>query len=342
MGVGEIPVEVSAEPKRRSGFSDFMVRLVKEKPLGTVGAVITIAALFVGIFADLSWLEWFLKAIGFANVNLEGWGIAPYGFNEIHLGSRLEPSSAQFLLGTDNVGRDVLSRVIFGARISMVVGLGGSLVALIVGWIIGLPSGYFGGKLDMVLQRFVDAFMCFPPLFLYLFIMAVFEPGITQVILVLGVVRGIGGSRVTRGYIMTLKQNTYVEAARAIGSTPFRIMWRNLLPQIIPLTIVGLTSSVGYMILAEATLSFLGLGIPPPEPSWGGMLSGEGRRYMLQAPWMALWPGLALAVVVYGFNMFGDAIRDLLDPRLRGGLGRYGGARMKKIKAKLLETKAGG
>jgi peptide/nickel transport system permease protein len=162
-------------------------------------------------------------------------------------------------------------------------------------------------------------------------VIAVIGPGLVQVILVLGILGGIGGrTRVVRSAVMGIKENVYVEAARAVGATNWTILTRHILPNIMAPIIILFTIEMGSAILAEATLSFLGFGIPPPEPSWGGMLSGAGRRYMLLAPWIALWPGLALALVVYGMNMLGDGLRDILDPRLRGGLGRYGAVKRKR------------
>ena len=309
----EISPEVK-EPKRRSAVADFFIRLVREKPLGTVGGVIVLILLFVAIFADL---------------------LAPYGMNESHLADRLDPPSAQYLLGTDNLGRDLLSRIIHGARISMYVGLGASAILTAMATTIGLISGFFGGKTDVIIQRFVDAWMCFPGLVLYLTVMALLGPGLIQVILVLGIVTGVHFSRVVRGAVIGIKENVYLEAARAIGCSTRRILTRHILPNIMAPIIIIFTTQCGYMIIGEATLSFLGFGIPPPTPSWGGMLSGTGRQYMYMAPWMALWPGLALAIVVYGLNMLGDAVRDLLDPRLRGGVGRYSGVKVKKARPKL-------
>jgi len=214
----------------------------------------------------------------------------------------------------------------------MYVGLGGSLICTGLGAIIGLVSGFFGGKTDTIIQRFVDAFMCFPPLFLYLTVMAILGPGLAQVIIVLGIVRGIRQSRIVRGAVISIKENVYVEAAKALGASPTRVLYKHVLPNVMAPIIIIYTVGCGYLILSEATLSFLGFGIPPPEPSWGGMLSREARRFMRFAPWMALWPGAALATAVYGINMLGDAVRDILDPRLRGGLGRYGGVKAKKAK----------
>ncbi|UCC17702.1 MAG: ABC transporter permease [Dehalococcoidales bacterium] len=306
--------------KRRNPVVDFFIRLIKEKPLGLVGLIIVVTLLLAGIFSEL---------------------IAPYGYNEIILSDRLDGPSFNHLLGCDNLGRDLLSRIIFGARISMIVALSGSAISSTVSFMVGAISGFLGGKYDMTVQRFVDAWMCFPPLVLYLIVMSILGPGLIQVIIVLGVSMGLGGgSRVSRSAVIRIKEDVYFEAARAIGVPTGRILARHVLPNILPIMIIGFSTGLGGFILAEASLSFLGFGIPPPVPSWGGMLSGTGRQYMLQAPWMALWPGLALAIVVYGVNMLGDAVRDLFDPRLRGGLGRFGGLSGNQEKLeKLVEKK---
>ena len=300
--------EMIEERKRHSFFVDFWIRLVKEKPLGLVGGIITLLLLLAGIFADF---------------------LAPYGMNETNVAGRLLAPSARFWLGTDNVGRDILSRVIFGARVSVIVGLGASTLATIFSLIIGIVCGYIGGKLDLIVQRVVDAVMCIPGLILMMIMISVIGPGIWQVIVVIGLMWGFIGSRIIRGAVIGIKENVYVAAASAIGCSTTRILIRHILPNIMAPAIILFTTRVPNVILVEASLSFLGYGIPPPAPSWGGMLSGSGRLYMYQAPWMVIWPGLALASVVYGINMFGDAVRDLLDPRLRGGIGRYG-VRVKK------------
>ena len=299
-------------PKRRSQLTAPVIRLVKEKPLGTVGGIIVLIMLVVGILAHV---------------------LAPYGYNEIHLADQLEGPSDQYLLGTDNLGRDVLSRIIYGARVSIIVGLAGAAINTIVATIIGL-SGFFGGKTDIIIQRFVDAVLCFPWLFLILTVMALLGQGMFQVIMVLGITAGIRNSRVVRSAIMGIKENTYVYAARSIGAPTLRILRRHVLPNVMAPIIIIFTLMMGSAILAEATMSFLGFGIPPPIPTWGGMLSMEGRKYMLFSPGLAIWPGLALAIGVYGINMLGDALRDILDPRLRGGLGRYGGMKVKKATLK--------
>ncbi len=304
------PVQVGPEAKRRNWLLDIGIRLVREKPLGTVGGVIVLLLLLTGILADF---------------------IAPYGFKEVHLEDALQAPSAKYILGTDELGRDLLSRIIHGGRISLVVGLAGASLATLISTLIGLLSGFLGGKFDMVVQRFVDAWMCFPDLFLMLSVMAILGPGLWQVIVVVGLLYAIGGSRIIRSSVMSIKGNAYIEASSAIGSTTWRVLLRHILPNITAPIIVLFTTRMASMILVEATMSFLGFGIPPPQPSWGGMLSGSGRQYMLMAPWMVIWPGLALSIVVYGSNMLGDAVRDILDPKLRGGIGRYGGTKVHKV-----------
>jgi len=296
-----------SERKRHSFFVDFFIRLLKEKPLGTVGAVITLLLLLTGIFADF---------------------LAPYGYNEM-TGEFLAGPTSGFWLGTDNLSRDLLSRVIYGARVSVIVGLAAPAMSTLIGIVIGVTSGYAGGKFDLVVQRFVDAVMCLPWLVLLMVLMSLLGTSKWTLVLCMGGVWGITGSRFSRSVVISIKENVYVAAAKAIGCPTSRILTRHILPNIMAPIVIGFTASVPGVILAEASLSFLGFGIPPPEPSWGGMLSGSGRRFMFLNPWMVIWPGLALSTVVYGINMFGDAVRDLLDPRLRGGAGRYG-ARAKK------------
>ena len=307
------PVAVGAvqeEKKHLPFLLEVVARMVKEKPLGTIGAGIVLVLFLVGICAPL---------------------LAPYHYTFQDLTAILSPPSGRFLFGTDNLGRDLLSRIIYGARISMYVGLSVPAISTVLTLLIGGTSAFLGGKIDTIVQRFVDTVMCFPGLVLMLTVVAIVGPGLLQLILLLGILGGLGGgNRVTRSVVIGIKQNVYVEAARAIGAPDQRIMIKHVLPNIMPIVIVSFSMGMGGAILAESTLSFLGFGIPPPYPSWGGMLSGNARRYMLDAPWMAIWPGVCLAVVVYGMNMLGDGLRDVLDPRLRGGLGRYGGGKAKK------------
>ena len=272
--------------------------MVRTKPLGTACGVVVLALILVAVFADV---------------------LAPYPYDEIRLMEILEPPSARHLLGTDNVGRDFLSRIIHGARVSLLVGLAATTISVVVAVLVGGVTGFLGGKLDLVVQRFVDAWIAFPGLLLLLTLMSVLGRGVLQIILVLGISGGIGsGSRVVRSAVIAIKENVYFEAGDAIGSTTWRMLTRHVLPNIAPPIIIVFSISIGGYILSAAALSFLGFGLPPDVPDWGGMLSREGRTYMEAAPRLALWPGLCLTLVVYSLNMFGDALRDLLDPRLRG------------------------
>ncbi|GAI60882.1 unnamed protein product, partial [marine sediment metagenome] len=248
----------------------------------------------------------------------------PYGMNQTSMVDALSAPSDRFWLGTDDLGRDMLSRVIFGARISVIIGLAGSALATLFSVIIGGLCGYFSGKFDLIVQRFVDAWMCLPGLIVLMVIISLIGAGMWAIIIVLGMQWGITGSRIIRGAVIGIRENLYVQAATAVGCSTRRILTRHILPNIMAPTIILFTLRVPAVILTEASLSFLGFGIPPPLPSWGGMLGGRSREFMFVAPWTVLWPGLALAIVVYGINMFGDAVRDILDPRLRGGVGRYG------------------
>ena len=290
----------------RAGLRRFFARLVREQPLGTAGGIVILLLVLVSIFAD---------------------SLAPYRYEEIHLRDRLQAPTAAYLLGTDHVGRDLLSRLIHGARLSLTVGLAATVLTVVVAVLIGGTTGFIGGRLDLVTQRFVDAWMAFPGLLLLLTIMSIAGRGMLQIIVVLGVSGGIPASRVVRGAVLGVKENAYFQAAQAIGSSRRRSLLRHVLPNIAAPIIIIFSINVGGVIMSEAALSFLGFGLPPDIPSWGGMLSREGRQYMEMAPHLALWPGLCLTVVVYSLNMFGDAVRDLLDPRLRGRLGRYGAGR---------------
>ena len=273
------------------------IEIVRRKPLGTIGGAIVLAMLLAAIFAD--WL-------------------APYGYAQTNLRHRFWGYGVAHWLGADQLGRDILTRVMYGARVSLYVGLGAVVIGSILATGIGIASGYLGGRLDLGVQRVVDAWLSFPALLLLMTLMSLVGPGVVQIIVVLGVSFGVGQSRVIRGVTLSLKEDVYVEAARALGCGHGRVILQHLLPNVVPTVIIVATVGLSTLILAEASLSFLGLGVPPPRPTWGGMLSLQGIQYMYQAPWMALWPGVALSLAVFGFNMLGDALRDLLDPRLRG------------------------
>jgi peptide/nickel transport system permease protein len=296
MGVAR-PAEGAASPAPKSRFWTFVRRLFREKRLGAIGAVVVVLFLFCGIFA-----EW----------------IAPYGMNQISPLERLKAPSLDHPFGTDFLGRDMLSRTLFGAQLSVIIGLSAAALATLISILIGTFSAYYGGRRDMVTQRVVDAWMSFPDLIILIVIVSVFGPGMPQIIIALGLLMGITGSRIIRSAVLSVKENDYIRAAKSLGASTSRILIHHILPNILPPILILFTTRVGAAILAESGLSFLGLGVPPPAPTWGSMLSSSGRTYMFQAPWLAIVPGLCITVVVYAINMLGDALRDLLDPRMRG------------------------
>ncbi len=275
----------------------FIGRLIREKPLGAVGGLVFVLFLFVGVFADF---------------------LAPYGANQINPINRLKPPSWAYPFGTDNLGRDMFSRCIYGAQLSVIIGFCAAGLATLISVVIGIVTGYLGGKVDLVTQRFVDAWQSFPDLIVLIVVVSVVGPGMPQIIVTLGLLLGIAGSRIIRSAVVSVRENMYVHAAQSIGASTPRILWRHILPNVLPPIIVLFTTRVGAVILIESALSFLGLGVPPPAPTWGGMLSGSGRAFMFHGTWLALAPGICLTVVVYATNMFGDALRDLFDPRMRG------------------------
>lgn len=272
-------------------------RLAATKPLAVVGAVFIIANVFVAIFADV---------------------IAPYSVGEVNPLDRLQGPSLQHLMGTDSLGRDTFSLVVHGARSSVYVGLGAVAISTAGALVLGVITAWYGGWLDMLIQRLVDTWMSFPPLVIILTIAAVAGPGLMTVTLVLGFAYTFPNSRVVRSATLAAKQNVYIDSARVIGARDIRIMIFHILPNIMAPVIILATLGLGNAILAEASLSFLGLGVTPPDVSWGSMLSGGSRQYFLRSPWLAIWPGLALSLAIFGFNMLGDGLRDVLDPRLRG------------------------
>ena len=283
--------------KRRSGLAEFFTRLVKEKPLGTVTGIIILILIFTSIFAGV---------------------VAPYDYSRIVLEEILEGPSFRHILGTDSLGRDFLSRLIHAGRVSILVGLTVTTLSVIGSAVIGATSGFFGGKFDLIVQRWVDAYTAYPGLILMITLMSIVGRGLIQVILVLGLTGAVGGGRGIRSWVIAIKESDYVLASEAVGNTRFRTLFRHILPNVTPLIIIGFSMSIGGVIMSLASLGFLGYGLPADVPDWGGMLSREGRQYMEQAPRLALLPGLALTIVVYSLNMFGDAMRDLLDPRMRG------------------------
>ncbi|MDO8445799.1 MAG: ABC transporter permease [Deltaproteobacteria bacterium] len=242
--------------------------------------------------------------------------ISPYDPLSIDLDSLRMPPSFHHPLGTDNKGRDVLSRILYGARLSLFVSVTATVVSMTIGLFIGLASGYIGGKVDSAITMLIDIVMAFPSLLLAIAISAVLPPGLYTVIIALGVVGWASFARLMRSTVLTIRELPYVEAAKALGCSGYRVALRHILPNAMPIAIVVSSLRIGGFILAEASLSFLGLGAQPPTPTWGSMIS-TGRVYILSAPWMVIAPGLAIAVTTVSFNILGDHLRDALDPNLR-------------------------
>jgi peptide/nickel transport system permease protein len=273
-------------------------RLVARQPLGTVGGVIVLVLVITAVLAPR---------------------LAPHGAKETGFAPYVPPGR-EFPLGTDHLGRDLLSRVIFGARLSLYVGLTSVLFGVTLGALWGVVTAYFGGVADTTSQRAVDTLMALPPIVLALSLMAALGQSVNNVILALTILLIPTASRTLRSLTLSIRESPYVEAARAAGCPHRRVIAMHVLPNVLATYIVLVTVNVSYAIVVEASLSFLGLGAPPDEPSWGAMLTA-GTQAIEQAPWMFLFPGLAISLTVFGLNLFGDAIRDLTDPRLRGGLG---------------------
>jgi peptide/nickel transport system permease protein len=244
--------------------------------------------------------------------------VAPYSPNKSFADALFKGPSAKHLFGGDNIGRDVLSRVIYGARASLQVGLISVLIGIAGATVIGLVSGYVGGWIDLVLQRLIDIFMGFPSIILLLLIVSVFGRSLQNTILAISLFLVFSPSRVIRSAVLVEREQPYVLAERSLGATGLRILLRHVLVNLIPLIIVMVSIAIGGAILIEAGLSFLGLGVPPPAVSWGRMVGSDSRVYFSKAPWLAVFPGIALSLTIFAFNMLGDALRDHLDPRLRG------------------------
>ncbi|MGI8552437.1 MAG: ABC transporter permease [Dehalococcoidia bacterium] len=244
--------------------------------------------------------------------------IAPYAPNHQSLLYRLQSPGSGHLLGTDEYGRDLLSRLLYGGRVSLTAGLGATFLATIAGTIIGLVGGYAGGWLDLILQRVMDAIMALPGIILLMVLATVLSPSLQNVIIAIAVYITPPSSRVVRGAVLAVRGNVYIEAARTTGASPLRVITRHILPNVIAPIIIIASVTVGAAILIEAALGFLGLSVPPPTATWGNMLSRGSQEYMEQAPWLALAPGLIIAVMVASVNLLGDGLRDFFDPRLRG------------------------
>ena len=281
---------------RAPGLLEKAWRLSRQRPLGAIGLLIIVVMVIAAAAA--------------------GW-IAPYDPLINDYGAMLGPPSLTHLLGTDAFGRDVLSRVIFGSRTALAVGLGASLIGTFFGAIIGVASAYFGGRFDLYMQRFMDMLLSFPLIVLALVVIAILGTGVENVILAIAVPMIPRCARVVRSSALAVREMPYVDAARASGFSDARIILRHMLPNVMAPTLIMLTSFLGQAILLEASLSFIGLGVQEPTAAWGLMLRGAAVEFAETAPWMAIFPGLAISLAVFGFNLFGDSLRDALDPRLR-------------------------
>jgi peptide/nickel transport system permease protein len=297
MAIATAPASTFNEPTTvQLGRGQSLWAVIRRKPLGMASAALLLLLVFTAIFAPV---------------------LAPYDPLATQPEIRLAPPSWAHPFGTDDIGRDVLSRVIYGSRISLWVGLLAVGIGTLAGTIIGLVSGYWEGRLDLVLQRVMDAVQTIPGLILALAIVSVLRPSTTNAMLAIAVVIIPGNSRIVRGAVLAAKQNRFVEAAQAIGCRDFRIIATHILPNVTAPILIIASIWLGNAILIEASLSYLGVGTQPPTPSWGLMLSSTGRAFMEQAPWLAIFPGLAISLAVFGFNLFGDTLRDAWDPKLR-------------------------
>jgi peptide/nickel transport system permease protein len=273
-----------------------MISVFTGRPLPVIGFVIIVLLILVAIFAPF---------------------LAPYPPNQMDIINKLLPPSSQHLLGTDSLGRDTLSRIIYGSRTSLIIGITVMLISSVVGILLGLLAAYFGGATYHVIMRFMDALMAFPMLLLALLVAALLGTGMKNIIIALGIGMIAAPCRMMCGVVLSVKQNDYILAARAMGMSNRRLMFQEILPNAFPPLLVLVTIGIGAVILSEAGLSFLGIGITPPTATWGGMVN-DGYKFLISNPVLAISPGIAIMLVVFGFNMLGDGLRDALDPKLRG------------------------
>lgn len=301
-----------------AGRSNLLADLFRKKPLGGVGLIIMILFLLVAIFADV---------------------IAPYpmqnGAMQMDFTAMLSGPSAAHPLGTDSLGVDVLSYLIYGARTSAILGICCTLLSVCISVIIGTLSAVIGGWFDLVVQRIVDAFQCVPSMLILLILMSMLGNGLPQLVFAMSVPGGITGSRMMRSAAISVKDSGYVKNSALLGAGILWKTFKHVIPNILPIIITNAASSLGGVILQEASLNFLGYGVDPGTPSWGYMITNQGKANMFVMPMLAVYPGLCIALMVFGATMFGDAVRDLLDPRLKGGVGTYNANKLKKIAQKM-------
>lgn len=308
------PSALAARPGGLRSMARGAWHFCRRKPLGAFGALLVLGMLFIAVFVD-----------GEIVRSNRPW-LAPDGYNNQHIYNINQGMSWSHPMGTDGVGRDIFSRILYGARIAAIIGYASVTIVVLVSLTVGTVSGYFGGWIDTIVQRLVDIVLSIPAIVLLIFAISVFAGRsgpywrVFWIIVIVGVVISAAAIRVVRSAAIATSNNQYVDAARTIGATDARIIFRHIVPNVLPVAIVLATVNLGTAILAEAAVSFLGYGIPSDKlPSWGAMLNISGSAEFRAEPLQAVWPGLAIAFAVYGFNVFGDALRDVLDPRLRGG-----------------------
>ena len=288
----------TATPAPRLGTVDAVLKFVRTKPLGAAGAAIILGMLLVAASAGT---------------------LAPYDAYHADYGAQFARPSAEHWFGTDEFGRDLMSRIMYGARIALFVGFTASFAGCTIGGLLGVTSAYLGGKVDLLLERLMDILLAFPQLILALAIASILGPAVQNVVIAIAVPIIPRAARVVRATALAVKENVYVEAVNALGATRRRVVLRHIVPNVVAPYIIMVTAQLGGAILAEAALSYLGLGAAEPTPSWGLMLSGSALSYAEKAPWIPVFPGIAISLGVFGFNLFGDSLRDALDPKLRKG-----------------------
>jgi len=295
--VSEVRVDSAIEDlSEERPLSQVLVKLTRKYPLGAFGGVIVVVMIILAIFANV---------------------LTPYDPELNSFEHMLSPPDGSFWMGTDQFGRDILTRIIYGSRTALFVGFSCAIIGSAIGLVLGVGSAYFGGRIDLFFQRVMDVFMAFPLIIMALAVVSIFGPGTQNVIIAITIPFIPRCARVVRSSALAIREIPYVDAARALGFTHSRIILRHMVPNVMAPFLIMLTAFVGQAILLEASLSYLGLGVQEPTPAWGLMLQGGAEEYAESAPWVAIWPGVAISLAVFGFNLFGDALRDALDPKLR-------------------------
>ncbi len=295
--ISEVQVEGEFEElAEKKPWLEISLGLTRSYPLGAFGGIVVLVMIFLAVFANV---------------------LSPYDPELNAFEVMLTPPNLDFWMGTDQFGRDILTRIIYGARTALFVGFSCSIIGASIGLVLGVGSAYFGGRVDLLFQRVMDVFMAFPLIITAMAIVSIFGPGTQNVIIAITIPFIPRCARVVRSSALAIREIPYVDAARALGYTHSRIILRHMVPNVMAPFLIMLTAFVGQAILLEASLSYLGLGVQEPTPAWGLMLQGGAEEYAESAPWVAIWPGIAISLAVFGFNLFGDALRDALDPKLR-------------------------